>query len=360
MNTVTFDSGWSRRKASYFNPINGGGVGCFAISPYEAEIYIEPQLEDALSTEKLWIEYGNRQFLLGEIARDKPGGSILTFGEKKYERAVRFTLAALGYLRKTVNLDWATPLRLGLLLPFEEYQDKESAEELLRYHLSGYQWCGETVRFNLEEFICCPEGAGIYAKCGSETVRRSLVIILGYQDATALHVLDGDPDDTRSQTVLLGMSTLIQSIKKGYSVRDELRLAQALVEVAEQKSDQPLQQLIQANDENIRANELTRLKNAIQKSRKQYLGALRKWLERHLYDVDEVLISGGTALYLKPEIDQWFKEWAIQHRGYPDKANWCPSLIKETQTILGTKDKYELHRSADNVGFLLDLIAEEP
>jgi hypothetical protein len=359
MDTVTFDSGWSRRKFSYYNPLNGGAVNCVAVSPYEAEIYLEPQLEGAVSTERLWIGYGDRQFLLGEIARDKPGGSIIAAGEKKYERAVRFTLAGLGYLQKTGHLDWATPLRLGLLLPFEEYRDKDSAEELLRFHLAGYQWCGETLRFNLEEFICCPEGAGVYAQCGSQKVRRSLVLMLGYQDATALHVLDGSPDGSRSQTVPLGMSVFIKSVKQGFSVRDEMLLAQALVESGEELLEEPLYPLIQATDERVRQNELDRLKQTILKAKKQYLAALRRWLERHLYSVEEILVCGGTALYLRPHIDKWFEEWVEQKRGYPASVNWCSSLIKETRTVLRTKDQYELFRAADNVGFILDLIGEE-
>ncbi len=344
---VSVDAGWSNLRVG-ISDAEGTKVESITVSPYEAEIFLEPQLGDVASPEKLWIGYGDREFLIGEIATGQPGGLIVSYDEKKYERAVRFVLGALGYLSTVGYLDWGTPLCLGLLLPYLEYQDKAAAEEMLRYHLEGYRWGGKPVRFNLQKFVCCPEGAGVYSQCGNPALRRVLVASIGFRDASILHVLDGFPD-TRSETVALGMNAFVELIQQGYSVPDKMKLTRALVKSGWPLKDAPLLELIQTTDLVMRKNELIRLKAVIESARLQYEKALKNWLKKHLNSIDEIIFCGGTALFLKPMIQAWFKKW-----GYSISVNWCEKLIKKMPD-LGIKDQYDQYRSADKTGLHLAL-----
>jgi hypothetical protein len=346
-NFVSVDAGWSNVRFAFHNP-QTDKIENITVSPYEAEIFLEPQLGDIASPEKLWIGYGDREYLLGEIAAGQPGGLIVAYDEKKYERAVRFTLGALGYLGKIGYLDWGTPLCLGLLLPYLEYQDKEAAEQMLRYHLEGYRFCGKPVRFNLQKFICCPEGAGVYSQCGNQKLRRVRVFSIGFRDASVLHVLDGFPD-TSSETVALGMNAFIELIRQRYSITDSMQLTRALVESGYPLTDDPLMELIQTDDEVLKKIELMRLKSVIESSRIQYLTALKRWLKKHLVSVDEIIFTGGTALYLRPTIESWLEEW-----GYSISVNWCDPLTKK-MSRMGIKGEYNQFRSMDNTGLLLAL-----
>jgi hypothetical protein len=344
---VSIDAGWSNLRVG-ISDSEGSKVESITVSPYEAEIFLEPQLGDVASAEKLWIGYGDREFLIGEIATGQPGGLIVSYDEKKYERAVRFTLGALGYLGKIGYLDWGTPLCLGLLLPYLEYQDKAAAEGMLRYHLEGYRFCGKPVRFNLQKFVCCPEGAGVYSQCGNPELRRVLVASIGFRDASILHVLDGFPD-TRSGTVSLGMNAFVELVQQGYSVTDKMQLTCALVKSGYPLTDDPLLDLIQTTDQILKKTELIRLKSVVESSRLQYLTALKQWLKKHLVSVDEIIFTGGTALFLKPTIEFWLEEW-----GYSTSVNWCEKLIKKMHR-LGIKGEYNQFRSMDNTGLLLAL-----
>jgi hypothetical protein len=348
---VSVDAGWSNLRVGISDP-ERNKVESITVSPYEAEIFLEPQLGDIVSPEKLWIGYGDREFLIGEIATGQPGGLILSYDQKKYERAVRFVLGALGYLSNVGYLDWGTPLCLGLLLPYLEYQDKAAAEEMLRYHLEGYRWGGKPVRFNLQKFVCCPEGAGVYSQCGNPALRRVRVASIGFRDASMLHVLDGYPD-TQSETVALGMNVFVELIQQGYSVPDKMRLTRALVKSGWPLKDAPLLELIQTTDPVMREHELLRLKSVIESSRLQYEKALKNWLKKHLDSVDEIIFCGGTALFLKPMIQAWFKEW-----GYSISVNWCDPLTKK-MSRMGIKGEYNQFRSMDNTGLLLELCGSD-
>jgi hypothetical protein len=348
---VSVDAGWSSLRVATYSP-QGNKIKIITVSPYEAEIFLSPQLGDVVSPEKLWIGYGDREFVIGEIAIGQPGGLIVSYDQKKYERAVRFVLGALGYLANVGYLDWGTPLCLGLLLPYLEYQDKAAAEEMLRYHLEGYRWGGKTARFNLQKFVCCPEGAGVYSQCGNPALRRVLVASIGFRDASILHVLDGYPD-TRSETVALGMNAYVELIQQGYSVPDKMKLTTALVKSGWPLKDAPLLELIQTTDPVLRENELIRLKAVIESARLQYEQALKNWLKKHLDSVDEIIFCGGTALFLMPMIRAWFKEW-----GYSISLNWCDPLTKK-MFRMGIKGEYNQFRTADNIGLLLELIGSD-
>jgi hypothetical protein len=227
---VCFDAGSSLVKIIWENLLNGDRkVHYLVMSPYEAEIARLPRYEDGISLERIWIKYGDRQFALGAIARDEYANSRLSLDERKYERAVRRVLGVLGYLAKSQHLDWGTPIHLGLLLPFDEYQDKETIEFMLRQYVEEYVWCGEILRFNLKTIACRPEGFGVYSQNGNFDLKRTLTIVIGHRDATALLALESRPHPN-SETIPLGLNNMVQYVRQDFAIKDEMALTRALFE----------------------------------------------------------------------------------------------------------------------------------
>jgi hypothetical protein len=343
---VCFDAGSSLIKIIWENLLNGDRkVRYLVMSPYEAEIIRVPRYEDDVSLERIWIKYGDRQFALGQIARDEYANSRLSLSERKYERAVRRVLGVLGYFAKIEHLDWGTPIHLGLLLPFDEYQDKETVEYMLRQYVEEYVWCGEVLRFNLKTIACRPEGFGLYSQCGNFSVGRSLTTVLGHRDATAL-IAENQMPHSRSETVPLGLNNMIQYVRQDFAIKDEMVLTRALFDAGYPLDEEPLKQLIQVSDPGIASYELARLKSVVETAREQYCFSVKQWLTKHLSDIDEILVCGGTALYLQSELQQWCKGFTL---------NWCDRLIKSMIRHLGIKLPSQQHRLIDPYGMFLHL-----
>jgi hypothetical protein len=345
---VSFDAGSSIRKIVWKNPYGENKVKHLVMSPYEAEVVRLPRLGEQISLEQIWIGYGDRQFVLGQIASDEYASSTIVSDsdERKYERAVRMTLGVLGYLKKVEsNIDWGTPIDIGLLLPYKEYRDGDNVERLLREHLEGFSWCGEEMRFNLENFTCRPEGFGVYSQCANHSLDRILTFVFGHRDATALFARKQRPD-AASETVPLGLNNCIQYICQDTGVSNEMHLTRALIQAGYPLKTAALEPLIQAVDKDAAEYEMAKLTEAIETARDQYCLSVKNWLTKKLKSVDQVLICGGTAQYLRADIENWFGE---------GQFNWCDRLIKQMSKQLSIKDPYQQARLADPYGLFLQM-----
>lgn len=343
---VCVDAGSSLVKIIWENLLNGDRkVHYLVMSPYEAEIVRLPRYEDGISLERIWIRYGDRQFALGAIASDEYANSRLVLDKRKYERTVRRVLGVLGYLAKQEHLDWSTPIHLGLLLPYDEYEDKEFVEMLLRQHLEEYVWCGEVARFNLKFFACRPEGFGVYSQCGNLSLDWTLTIGIGHRDATALKSKKRIPHPS-SQTVPMGLNYMVELVKQDFAIKDELKLTRAIYDAGYPINVEPLKELIQSKDSEVAKLELKKLVRIIEVARDQYCLSVSNWLEKHLYEVDQVLVCGGTSLYLKQELEQWCEKFTV---------NWCDPLIKSMVKHLGIKLPHQQYRLIDPYGMFLHL-----
>lgn len=346
---VCGDAGSSTGKFVYEDLLNGAGkVKCLVKSPYEAEIVRIPQLEGRASLEKIWIKYGDRQFALGRIARDEYAEFRLTYDKKKYEKAVRMVLGVLGYIAQIEPIDWGTPIHLCLLLPYKEYKDKDTVEYMLRQHLEGYIWCGKELRFNLQKFECRPEGFGAYSQCANQKLETVNTVVIGQRDASILKALEGRPHP-HSSTVELGFNRFVQFIRQDFAIQQEdIDLTRILFDAGYPLNSENLKILIQTSDRDIAEYELIRLREVIETARAQYCLTFRLWLEDSVRQADEILLCGGTALYLRKDIEKWLK-------GAP--LNWCDRLRKQANKLLSLKHEHQLFRICDPLGGYLSLKA---
>jgi hypothetical protein len=153
--------------------------------------------------------------------------------------------------------------------------------------------------------------------------------MFGHRNTTALHFAKGELKVGDSP--LLGFSVLLDHILEHIGGLDRealtLALAQGMVkppvsdEVArhgwkKRTSHYPdwhtlpqIQALAFSRNPSLRAKEIDRLAHAIELATQTYWQQLENWLKRVLPNhlkLDEVLIGGGAATYLKPSLEQYF------------------------------------------------------
>ena len=81
----------------------------------------------------------------------------------------------------------------------------------------------------------------------------------------------------------------------------------------------------------LRQKELEEIAEAIADARSEYVALLQNWLIQHLPSqtkIDEFIISGGTARYLKRELTELL-------RGFGSSINWCDSLEERILKTFG-------------------------
>ena len=90
-----------------------------------------------------------------------------------------------------------------------------------------------------------------------------------------------------------------------------------------------LKHLSKKRDEKLKQRDTAKLIKAIKDARAEYYAILSNWFRNEIpSDVNEIIICGGTANYLKPELNALFS------RQFPQaEVNWCQDLEKRAQSI---------------------------
>ncbi|WP_250126316.1 hypothetical protein [Chroococcidiopsis sp. CCMEE 29] len=299
---------------------------------------------------------GNRVYWeVGETA-SRPG--LLAVRDRKFEKLLAKVLSFLGYL---VHCEMqATELlkfRLGVLLPFDEIEDRRLLAQWLRQVLGapedesppGFEFNGVAIaNIRLETIECKPEGYGIYKAYPGE---RVAVLIIGHSDSSWLYFNNGMLNAKLSQTLPeTGMHDFLQTLS--FPITYELRAAQLLTQAGTALKSSILAELTQTKSD----AEVQHLQQAIREAKAQY------WVDRrsqfsslNVPDARLVTVSGGAANYFSSELNQLFKELFGVH------LHWCKSLMLEFFERFGIERKSDLlHRFADCYGYYRTLPGVEP
>jgi hypothetical protein len=264
--------------------------------------------------------------------------------ELKYENALYKVLAALGALVEKHQLSPKKGLKvdLAVLLPWNEYSDRKRFKAQLEEMLKGYRFRGESLKVKLGRCLIRPEGAGLAAtrirKQGLDWFRqrRLGVLMFGHRNVTALYFELGELKSGSSP--LIGFSWMLDSVIERTSGLDRDRLVQAIFrginsaqsqiyQVTPAKYDwkanisvrhaytlhpqweklEAIQALANAKNPSLRAEEVKDLARAMGRATAEYWDKLSLWLRKALpQSLDEVMISGGAAYFLQPELEQYF------------------------------------------------------
>lgn len=278
-----------------------------------------------------WLECNGKVFAVGSLARNFRGDAGLK--DLKYERAVYKAAAAIGvvvqkaYLGDSDNLSAEVSLDLAVLLPWGEYEDRDRFKKQLVKVLSDFTFRGVHLKVKLERVMCRPEGSGLVmariAKKGPNWFRdRTIaVLMLGYRNVTVLTFKDGQL--VAGESPELGFFRLEENVIARTSGQQPLALARAIFRAYYtimttrtgditnplHMEDLPMiQDLARSRDAELKANEVRSIVEAIAASRSDYWQELTRWLDGGLpRELDEVIICGGSSVYLQSELETYFE-----------------------------------------------------
>ncbi|MDJ0571768.1 MAG: ParM/StbA family protein [Pleurocapsa sp. MO_192.B19] len=368
------------------------------MSPFVEEIkennlkrYLEKEskMSNPSPIRQAYLKVNKRTFVVGYFASKFDPEDRLS--EIKYENALYKTLAAVGVIAEQNNLNLKKiSLQLAVLLPWNEYEDRQKFYKKLKEYLIDFVFRASTYSVELDKFICRPEGGGLAAiytrKKGSswQQNKKLGILMFGHRNITALNFEYGD---LTGDSPLIGFSRFLDNVLERTSGLDRARIASAIFKGLEstksKRYESPrsashtfypewskldeIDQLANAKDSDLRQIEMKDVCQAIEIATEEYWITVSKWLAKVFpTNLDSVVISGGASRFLKPDLEKYFncqhiyeKDESSYYRPYsrtgkyqPLKANqhftpmvWGAGLTKEIEEILALEGEEEAENS---------------
>jgi hypothetical protein len=291
---ITIDLGTSSQKG--IAQIYPDGVPIvLAMEPEIADLGVESieYLSNQLVQDTtVWIGIGSEYYVLGALAKSMFAGTS-AIRDLKYQYALPKVAAMLwlAIRRLGVNIE----LYVHLLLPVGEASDGQTLRAKLAQNLkTGIITPTGRLKAKLRSFDVSPEGAGIMAyrsrNVNINYFQKSIgMLMLGYRNAS--FILSHKGNAIKAESTDLGMNWVVHQFVERTAVglsKDDLRLISAL----EINADVEL---------------FCRILPIV---RKEYCRALWRWL-RNIAQMDEILVCGGTASFVRQELTEHFDSEGI-------------------------------------------------
>ena len=336
---LSVDVGGSQTKIIY--QLAGSQKPNYLLMPPAVEEITKPKLDGFMARlgwigsphpdQQLWVEWNERVVVLGDFASSFDPQDRL--GELKYENALWKVLGAIGLIveinKLKVSPKKTLKVELALLLPWNEYSDRKKFSEQLQKMLAGFQVRKMALKVSLERFLCRPEGGGLAAirikQQGIDWLRSKQlgVLMFGHRNTTALYFDRGQLKSGDSP--LLGFATMLDMVVEMTSGLDRERLAGAIFQARhallkeiysadysytrhpDWSKNAAIIDLASAKDPDLRNKEVQDIAKAISVATTEYWDKLQRWMSRVLpSELDEVIIGGGAAYYVEPELEGYF------------------------------------------------------
>jgi hypothetical protein len=280
-----------------------------------------------------WIEYSGGVYAIGYLAKYFKASPQLE--RRKFELTIPKALAMIGAISQKHKIPNGADINLALLLPWAEYADRFLFQTILKDALGEFKFCGVEKSFHLKTFVCLPEGAGVLfqgREPGTNFQDLDLaVLMLGFRDASLLFLNKGV---FRGMTEGLGFSNLVKSVAEKTSLRDLQKLTEIICKAGERVNPNALKPLLQNVDIAYRKYEQDRIRDAILEAKAQYWLTMSEWLKGQITgSEDEIIIAGGTARYLKSELNTLLSPLIT------GKLQWCEELEKRIRTTFPAQIK---------------------
>lgn len=321
---VAIDLGASQTKVMAMH-YPKGELQVVCMEPEVADVSLESLKECEVGGQPedgCWIELpSGESYAIGFLARYKFGGNSL-MKELKYDVAVPKICGLLWVLYEK----WKLPtnklsVALAVLLPPSEGCDRTLLETKLNVALSNFSTPTGTMQVKLVLFDAMTEGAGILFNrrlvLGEEFKNRTVAIaMVGYRNASVCVVARGVLSPGVSSD--FGMAWMVDAFVRRCSglSKDDPKIVQALVEAENECSPEILAKLSRKRKPEEIAADGTSMAESAKRSRDDYARALIRWLSQQLpTDVDEVILCGGTAEYLRKELETHFSNKTLIWNG---------------------------------------------
>ncbi|NJO93178.1 MAG: ParM/StbA family protein [Hydrococcus sp. RM1_1_31] len=320
---LSVDAGNSDTKVEYRTPLDS--VARYFLMSSAVEEVTKSKLKDyrerkgwlgsPVPEKQAWLEWNEQVFLVGALAYEFDPCDRRV--EPKYENAVYKVLAAIGVIVQKHQLATTKKLkvRLGVLLPCNEYSDRHRFQKSLELMSSSYQFRGQTIKVKLEEVVCRPEGGGLaIARMrlnGEEWFSRQRlgVWMLGDRNFTGLYFESGELKV--SDSPLIGFSFMLDRIIERTSGLTRASLTEAIFQgLQEAQKTYPedssfpcrppweeleaIKALATARDPSLRSLEVKDIACAIESVASEWDEKIQKWLKRIFPKrLTEISVCGG-------------------------------------------------------------------
>ena len=391
---LSIDCGGSQTKIIY-QLLGAESPGYLLMSPLVEEIkpekitsYLDRKssLGSLTPEREAYLKWQERVFVVGDLAREFDPEDRTS--EQKYENALYKVAGAIGVIVERLKLKLGKKkleVHLGVLIPWDEYNDRSIFEEQLRKILAGFEFRGVSICCSIGSILVRPEGGGVAAtyirQNGIDWLhdKKVAVLMFGHRNVTALYF---DGGKLSGDSPLLGFSNFLDAVTKRKSLDREL-LANAVMDTIARAYDDtrpankyhncypewgkysPIRGLAKAKDVELNQRECKLIVEAITVATREYWEKIEKWLGKTIPDaVDVVIISGGAREFLQPDLEKYFnnchaverengyrplerigKYIAIDDNKPMPKLWWGMEIIKlvrEKFKILGGKDDHNL------------------
>ncbi|NJO65901.1 MAG: ParM/StbA family protein [Richelia sp. RM2_1_2] len=320
--TLTIDFGGSGTKGIV--QIRGGKPTAFWMeasvieAPYTSLAFQTRNLGNAYPENTAWVGIGEDYRAVGYLARSIYSATP-RLKPRKYELALYKTLAAIWVIKQKFKLSGSFDISLALLLPPGEFEDSALLKPMLKEALTQFDTPTNKINANLVGYECFPESGGIYAmycKNTGEAIRRKVIalVMLGYRNASVIISRRGILN--RGKTAKLGMTKMVDLVIEGTSGLEAEELIEAIVAAGDEPKAQHFYHLCSSNS--TKDAQVEKIISVVNSSRAEYSIALMSWLTEVLpnkNELDEVIICGGTADYLREELDSVFPTTPIVWHG---------------------------------------------
>jgi hypothetical protein len=314
------------------------------ISQHQLDRFIEHQavMGKPRPYHQAWLSVDEQVWVVGQMAKHFMPENRLH--EKKYENALYKVLATIGIILEDDGfpVDKSIPLHLAIVLPMDEFGDRKRLHEQLQIMLKSFSFRGKRYRVKLEKFICRPEGAGLMAfylqKFPQDFAERNVgFLMVGHRNVTGLRFEAGEL--MVSDSPLLGFAMVLNQVVAATSGIQPQPLCQALFEAQQQAAAKiyqpfrtlhpnwatlpPIQSLITVKQPALRQAELAELGRAIEVAIQDYWERMERWLHKLFPgDLKTVVIGGGAAPFLQPQLERFFNCPPQRRKVNTDYA-WC-------------------------------------
>ncbi len=325
------------------------------------ENYEKYKMGQANPSDSAWVKYDQTYFAVGFLAK-KNFHAVHCLESLKVDSAIPQALSLIGSMAQKKDLPSQFSLSLGILLPWNEFRDREKFQSQISQALADYTFRGQPLSVQLESFTALPEGGGLFARGRvptrtGEKLRNArdltiAVVMLGYRNSSILVIEKGEL--TRGATGDFGFARMVQKIQTFTSGQKADVLVPVICQARAQLGKRALETLARSHRTELRHQEVAEIAEAIADARAEYVALLQNWILQHLpsqTSIDEFIVSGGTARYLKKELSQLLK-------GLGGSINWCASLEERILRTFGERvSTHSLEsRLADVYGLFYKLV----
>ncbi len=245
------------------------------------ENYEKYKIGQANPEDSAWIHFGDTHFAVGFLAK-KNFHAVHCLENLKVDSAIPQALSIIGSIAQKKGLPSSFSLSLGILLPWNEFRDREKFQFQISTALSDYIFRGQRFRVQLESFTALPEGGGIFArgrvpqqlgqKLPYPKKLTIVVIMLGYRNSSILVIEKGEL--TRGATGNFGFVRMVQKIQTFTSGQQADILVPVICQARDKLGKRVIETLARSGRTELREKEVEEIASAIADARAEYVALL--------------------------------------------------------------------------------------